>query len=41
MLEFGADKSPAGDVIKDVNEDTFMADVIDTCLLYTSPSPRD
>ena len=30
MLEFGADKSPAGDLIKDVNEDTFMADVIDT-----------
>ena len=29
MLEFGADKSPAGDLIKDVNEDTFMADVID------------
>ena len=29
MLEFGADKSQAGDLIKDVNEDTFMADVID------------
>ena len=29
MLEFGADKSPAGDLVKDVNEDTFMADVID------------
>ena len=29
MLEFGADKSPAGDLIKDVNEDTFMTDVID------------
>jgi len=29
MLELGADKSPAGDLIKDVNEDTFMADVID------------
>ena len=29
MLEFDADKSPAGDLIKDVNEDTFMADVID------------
>ena len=28
MLEFGADKSPAGDLIKDVNEDTFMTDVI-------------
>ena len=30
MLEFGVDKSSAGDLIKDVNEDTFMADVIDT-----------
>ena len=29
MLEFGVDKSSAGDLIKDVNEDTFMADVID------------
>jgi len=29
MLEFGTDKSSAGDLIKDVNEDTFMADVID------------
>jgi len=29
MLEFGADNSPAGDLVKDVNEDTFMADVID------------
>jgi len=29
MLEFDADKSPAGDLIKDVNEDTFMTDVID------------
>ena len=29
MLEFGADKSSAGDLIKDVNEDTFMVDVID------------
>ena len=29
MLEFGADKSPAGDLIKDVNEDNFMTDVIE------------
>ena len=29
MLEFDVDKSPAGDLIKDVNEDTFMTDVID------------
>ena len=29
MLEIGADKSNAGDLIKDVNEDTFMADVIE------------
>jgi len=29
MLEFDVEKSPAGDLIKDVNEDTFMADVID------------
>ena len=29
MLEFGVDKSSADDLIKDVNEDTFMADVID------------
>ena len=29
MLEIGADKSNAGDLIKDVNEDTFMTDVIE------------
>ena len=29
MLEFGVDESSSGDLIKDVNEDTFMADVID------------
>ena len=29
MLEFGMDESSSGDLIKDVNEDTFMADVID------------
>tara|TARA_X000000368_G_scaffold181080_1_gene142960 strand:- start:742 stop:1653 length:912 start_codon:yes stop_codon:yes gene_type:complete len=29
MLEFDVEKSPAGDLIKDVNEDTFMTDVID------------
>ena len=29
MLEVGADKSNAGDLIKDVNEDTFMTDVIE------------
>ena len=29
MLEFGVDDSSSGDLIKDVNEDTFMADVID------------
>ena len=35
----------AGDLIKDVSEQDFMAEVIEasmeTCLLYTSPSPRD
>ena len=29
MLEIGADKSNAGDLVKDVNEDTFMTDVIE------------
>ena len=29
MLEIGADKSNPGDLIKDVNEDTFMTDVIE------------
>ena len=29
MLEIGADKSNSGDLIKDVNEDTFMTDVIE------------
>ena len=29
MLEIGADKSNAGDLIKEVNEDTFMTDVIE------------
>ena len=29
MLEIGANKSNAGDLIKDVNEDTFMMDVIE------------
>ena len=29
MLEIGANKSNAGDLIKDVNEDTFMTDVIE------------
>jgi putative thioredoxin len=29
MLEIGADKSNSGDLIKDVNEDTFMTDVVE------------
>ena len=29
MLVIGANKSNAGDLIKDVNEDTFMTDVIE------------
>jgi putative thioredoxin len=29
MLEIGADNSNPGDLIKDVNEDTFMTDVVE------------